>query len=844
VRTFLTGLWRDLLHAGRSLAKARAFTVVCVVSLGVGMAPVIAIPYVSRLTSLTPAGVNAEELVQLVTTSAGPREPTDNWSYPDYVDLRDAETGLTLIGWTGKQSDVTFQSDSTKIQASTMYVPANYFRTLGVRLARGPGFHASADDPFSAEPVVVLNHAFWQNRLGADPDIVGKTLTIDDLPHTVVGVGPDQFGGHIGFTGWDLFVPLERHPRLLIRTAAGAPGDDENVRADRGTEWLNIHGRLSPGVSVQQASAAVGVVTARLAQAYPATNEFKAGIAAAYDPLGVLVRPDLWRIQLVGYTLTGMVLLVVCLNISGMMQVRGAMRERELSIRQSIGASRARLAQYLLSESIVLACAGGALASLVLFNMPALMSWLTGNQIPPHLRDELRVDVPMVAIIFGICLLTSLVFGWLPALRFSRPVIISSLKDDVGTGGIRAGRVHRLTAALQVAIAVPLLVMSGQSLDRVRATAFGPLGFDADQLYAAPLTLDGLTVEDAAFQIRRLSATLAQAGGVESVTVADGLPLDFRGRSERVWLQVDADTAPSPVSAHVTRVGDRYFETLGIPLLGGRGFTTDDRAGAELVAVVSKPLADKLAPGGDVIGQRLTFRADEAAQQVLTIVGVAADFPTSQMSTWREQVLLPLAQHPGVRRDAVAVASDISNEPHLLLIARSTAGEHRMQVTTVLQRLARELDPDFQATGIVTGAWLRQNSVNDFLTQSAVAAVAGGVVLMLAALGVYGVVGLIVTTRTREMAVRSALGASRRRVVGLIIAGVVKLVLPGIGVGVLLTVALNRLNSENMGLSLSRVEPLAYVAGAAIAVLVAILASVGPARRAASVPPMVAMRSL
>ena len=388
---------------------------------------------------------------------------------------------------------------------------------------------------------------------------------------------------------------------------APAPIADENVRADRSKEWLNIHGRLSPGVSVQQASAAVAAVTARLARAYPATNEFKAGIAAAYDPLGTLVRSNIWRIQAVGYTLTGMVLLVVSLNISGMMQVRGAMRERELSIRQAIGASRARLAQYLLSEAIVLACAGGVLASLVLFNGPSLLSWLTGNVIPAQLQEALRVNLPMVAIIFGICLLTSLVFGWLPALRFSRPVIISSLKDDAGGGGFRVGRVHRVTAALQVAIAVPLLVMSGQSLDRVRATATAPLGFEPDRLYAAPLKLDGLTTENAGFQIRRLSDTLAQAGGVDSVTVADGLPLDFRYRIERVSLQVDANVAPRPVSVHVTRVGNGYLDTMGIPLVRGRGFTVDDRVGAELVTVISKPLADRLAPNADVIGKRLTF---------------------------------------------------------------------------------------------------------------------------------------------------------------------------------------------------------------------------------------------
>ena len=836
-------IWRDLVHAGRSLTTARAFTVVCVVSLGIGMAPVIAIPYVSRLSTLTPPGVNTEELVQLVTTSVGPRQQTEEWSYPDYLDLRGANTGLSLIGWTGGQSEVNFQaSGGSKVRASTMFVPADYFKTLGVGLARGAGFDPSADDPLRTEPVVVLNYQFWQKHLSADPDIVGKTLTMDGIPHVVVGVAPDRFGGHIGFTGWDLFVPLERHPRLLARTAADA---EQNFRGDRSKEWLLIHGRLSPGLSVQQASAAVATATAQLARAYPATNEFKAGIAGAYDPLGILQRPQLRRIQAVGLTLTGMVLLVVSLNISGMMQVRGAMRERELSIRQAIGASRLRLAQYLLSESIVLACAGGALASLVLFNLPSLLPWLTDDPVPPQILEGLRVDLRMVAISFGLCLLTSLVFGYLPASRFSRPVIISSLKDDAGAGGgIRVGRIHRWTAALQVAIAVPLLVMSGQSLERVRATATTDLGFASELLYAVRLKLDGLGIKEAGFQIRKAADTLRQASGVASVTVADGLPLDFRARRTQVSLQVDANTAPRPMDAQVTRVGDEYLKTLGIAMARGRGFSAEDGAGAEPVTIVSKALAEFLTPGGDVIGKTLMLGADPNTQKALTIIGVTADFPTDQMSSRREQLLLPLAQHPGVNWDSVAVFDDRSNAAHVMLIARSEPGEPASKLTTALESVAREFDPEFQPTALVTGAGLREFSMNDFLTQSAVAAAAGGVVLLLAALGIYGVVGLMVLTRTREIAVRAALGASRRRVLVMIIRDVVKLVLPGAVVGAVLTVVLNRLNAENMGVSLSSAEPIAYVVGPAIAVLIAVLASLAPARRAASVQPMVAMRSL
>ena len=839
----LKGIWGDLAHAGRSLAKARAFTLVCVVSLGIGMAPVIAIPYVSRLTTLMPPGVNTEELVELVTTSVGPHQQTQQWSYPDYVDLRDANTGITLIGWIGAQSEITFQATGgSKMRASTMFVPANYFKTLGVALARGAGFDASADDQLRSEPVVILNYQFWQNHLSADPDIVGKSLTMDGRPHVVVGVAPDQFGGHLGFTGWDLFVPLERHPRLLAPTAADA---EANFRGDRSKEWLNIHGRLSPGVSVQQANAAVAAVTAQLATAYPATNEFKAGIAGAYDPLGILQRPQLRIMQTLALTLTGMVLLVVSLNISGMMQVRGALRERELSVRQAIGASRLRLAQYLLAESIVLACAGGALASIVLFNIPSLLPWLTDDPIPPQILEALRVDVPMVAICLGLCLLTSLVFGWLPAMRFSRPVIISSLKDDAGGGGgLRVGRVHRVTAALQVAIAVPLLVMSGQSLDRLRATATNDLGFTSDLLYAVPLKLDGLAIDQAGFEIRKATDTLAHASGVASVTVADGLPLDFRYRDTSVSLQVDAQTAPRLVAAHVTRVGDGYLKTMGIPLVRGRGFTAEDVAGAELVTIVSKPLADRLVPGGDVTGRTLMFGADPNAQRALTIVGVTADFPTSQMSSTREQLLLPLAQHAGVNWDSVAVVDDMRSAAHVMLIARSAPGEPAEKLTTALANVARELDPEFQPTAIVTGEGLREFSMNDFLTQSAVAAVAGGIILLLAALGIYGVIGLMVATRTREIAVRAALGATRWRVLVMIIRDVVKLVLPGTLVGVVLTIVLNRLNAENMGISLSNAEPIAYVVGPAIAVLVAVLASLAPARRAASVQPMVAMRSV
>jgi predicted permease len=816
----LNRIWNDLIHAARALAKARAFTFVCVVSLGIGMAPVIAIPYFSRILTIQPPGLKTEGLVEILTTRVGPREATDSWSYPDYADLRDANTGMVLVGWTYGQSQIQ------KASVRAMFVSTNYFQTIGVTLTRGPGFSATA------EPAVILGYRYWQNHFASDPDIIGKPLMLDDVPHVVAGIAPERFDGHVTGNGEvAVFLPLERHPRF--RTAG----------TDRGTEWVLIHGRLMPGVSVTQASAAVSAVTSSLAKEYPSTNENKSGIAAPYEAFGNLVKSRLAVIQAVGLTLTGMVLLVVCLNISGMVQVRSAMRERELSVRQAIGATRRQLIQYLLSEAIIIAGLGAMLASLVLFNLPSLLALRKDDPIPPQVYDALTLNLPTVGFCAGLCLLTTLVFGLLPAVRFSRPVMLSALKDEVGAGGRRVGRVQRVTAALQVAIAVPLIVMSGIALDRVRSTAAADLGFPADLMYAVPLKVDSEKIPNADFRIRKVRDDLAKANGVAAATLADALPLDFRGDNVRTALQPEPNAAPKFLPVHVTRVDNDYLNTMGIPLLGGRGFAAEDRAGAELVTIISKTLAERLFPdaqAGQAIGKRLIVGNDEKTQQTIRIIGVSGDFSTEQVSTKREQLLVPLSQQPS---------------QELFVIARSLPGEPSRKMTATLENAAREFDPENRGFGtaedgtpaypkVVTGVWLRKRSMDDFLTQSAVAGGAGSVILTLSALGIYGVVGLMVATRTREVAVRIALGASRHRVMGMVLVDVVKLVLPGVVVGLILTAAFIRLNGqEKMGIPLSNVEYVSYVAGAAVAVLVAVVASLVPARRAASVQPMVALRS-
>jgi len=829
--TMLKGIRGDLVYAARSLARARAFTFVCVVSLGIGMAPIIAVPYLSRIPSMPPPGVNTEGLVEVITTANQSRPAANSWSFPDFMDLRNADTGIALIGWATAPNEVRLPG-GRKMAMWPMYVSSGYFQTIGARPVRGVGFEGQT------EAAVIVGYRFWQNNLSSDAEIIGKTIKLDGVPYAVAGIAPEQFEGHLGLQGRELFVPLERHPMLRA---------DSNARADRGKEWLQIHGRLAEGVSVAQASGAVAGITSHLAKEHPATNELKAGMVAAYDPLGVQDRSRFRIIQTMALTLTGAVLLVVCLNISGMMQVRSAMREKELSIRQAIGASRLQLARHILAETILLAAAGGAIASVVLFNAPTVASRLSGQPIPVVIQDALQVDPSMIATCIGLCLLTSLVCGFLPAMRFSRPVIISVLKDDAGAGGLRVGRVHRFTAALQVAIAVPLLVLGAISLDRVRSTANTDLGFEADLLYGAPLELDAggenRRAGDIYSRIRNLRDNLAMASGIASVTVADGLPLDFRGRVRPVSLEAAASVAAVQVRSQVTRAGGGYLKTMGIPLLSGRDFSEGDNAASEKVTIITRALAERLLPSagaGGAIGRRLTF--DTSAGETLTIIGVSGDFPTSQMTSEREQLLLPLAQHwnPG---ESIATDESSNRLPDLLLIARSADGEQPEKIAAALETVVGEFDPEFRRERIVTGVLLRKRSMDDFLKQSVIAGAASGVILMLSALGIYGVVGLMVVTRTREIAVRVALGASRPRVLGMILFDVVKLTAPGIGVGLVLAAAFLRLNSENMGISLSSVETFAYVPGAAIAMLVAVLAGLAPARRAASVLPMVAMRS-
>jgi len=822
----------DLVHALRTLAKERAFTLVCVVSLGIGMGAVVALATLGRTITAPARGVASAGLVELLVVPEGPlREKAgewalERWSYPDYQALREAAVGIDITGWTLESSTFGETPPGQKTpppQVSTLYVSPNYFRTFGVPLARGTAFDASRDDAPTAAPTVVLSHDFWTSRLASNPDIVGRPVLVDGVPRTVVGIAPPDFRGHFHFFQAPpslLFVPLEQHPRLR---------QDPGLRDDTAAEWIRLHGRLAAGVSLTEARERVASIAAALAGRYPATHQYKSAIVEPFASLGAAGRPESMRIFRVLLGLAGVVLLIVCVHVSGMMLIRGATRAHELSVRAALGADRRSLAQHLFFEALVLAAAAGGLSVGVLFGIPALIGWWMGTPVP----QEIDFDAAGALVAAGLGLVVSLLFGLVPALRFSRPSLLPALQQDAGRGGTHRIRVHRLAAMAQIAIAVPFLVVSGVMIDRVRTAGYG---FAVDGLagarVAAPPAAGG--------SLRAAVERLRQAPGVRAVAIADGMPIDFDYREFRVGRADNGAFA----TAHVTHVGEHFLETVGAPLRHGRTITSDDRLMNADVAVISQPLAAQLFPGAEAVGQRLSVPLDDGREREVTVIGVSGDFASSQLTTTRLQLLLPLPE-------GSSEAPDQASTVHL--IVRGEPGDEPRLVSaleTALRGLGVEPLPGVAFPGIVTGPQLDEKSKADLVAEGTAVGVAGGLVLVIAALGILGVVGFLVTTRTREFAIRMALGSTRRRVFGLTLADTARLVVPGVAGGLLIAAVLIRSLSDVMGTPLTlgpdplgAMEPVIYAAASALAVVVALLAGLPAARRATSIDPMAAIRT-
>lgn len=821
---------RDLLYAVRALSKARSFTLVSVASLGIGIGTVILMLSIARIVLDTPPGVKTDGLVELIVIPQGELRARagdwaiDTWSYPDFIDVRDATTAMTLAAWVPGESVVSLPNGGGGMRADTIHVTPNYFTIVGLSLDRGRGFDP---DDTSVDPQVIVSHRFWTRHLDADPQVIGRVMVVNRTPHTIVGVAPDGFNGHLGLPriAIDVWLPLGQHPRL-------ANGD--TVRFSRGVDWLRVIGRLAPSTTMTDARGIVSSIMAGIAARHAATNAEKTGSVEPYSSMGARRRSDVLGEAGTTVAASWIVLLVVCLNMSGTMLVRSATRERELAVRLAVGASRRRMIQYLLAEALVLAALGLSLAVLIIFGTPQLLTWWYGIDSG---GESPRLDRMMLAACLGLCFATTLAFGLMPAIRFSRATIVTALKDEAA-GGRRVGRVHRWTAAIQAGIAVPFLVLGAVRIDQVRITATADLGFEPRGLFAVPLDLTIAKTDnhDDAAVLGSVRDQLLRATGVSSVAIANGLPLDAQSRHTRVV----AEHGTRVVRAHTTRVSHGYFEAMGVRVLRGRAISVDDRPGMEPVVVVSEPLAMRLFPDGDALGRRITFalegnqrpadfqweqRSTPSAERTFTIVGVSEDVAAAWLEPGSPQLFVPLAQQPVQR---------------LFVLARSAAAPEAMRMAFAEAMGSLDVNADVVRSTLLTGERMVERGRAELQFGSVLAAVGSTVALVLAALGIFGVVGFMVATRTREIGIRIALGATRARVLRAVLLDAMRLVSWGVAGGLVLAYVFVR---EFAWSSLGVVEPLLYVVAVGITLGVAALSATPAARRAAAVEPIVAMRA-
>ena len=806
--------WQDMRYGLRLLRRSPLFALTAIASLAIGIGANTTIFSIASALLLRPLpGVfEPRRLVDIGRTQDGDGA-IDTSSYPNYRDIRERVTLLSDVYAYRIEPQPISLGDAT--DAERIYgapVSGNYFRTLGATPARGR-FFTDADDRPGGTPVAVISHELWLRRFGGDPAIAGRVVLFNSKPVTILGVTPPGFQGTTLLRA-DAWIPLQL-------AGIAAPRFDARLFRSRRSVWLMMGGRLKPGVTVAQADAELRGIGEALKRTYPDDNRGKGlrALASAIVPgradavagfLGVLL------------AIVSLVLVAACVNLAGMMLARAAGRGREIAVRLAIGANRSRLVRQLITETIVLFAAG-------CFTGLLLTKWLTALllAVMPALPVPVGIDIPIdwrvTVFAVAVSLAAALLSGLAPALQASRPDLVPALKTDVAARGGRV-RLRNAFIVAQVTVSLVLVIAGGLFVRALaRAASIDP-GFD--QAGVDVVTLDlGLSgygdTEGVAFADRALARVRAMPG-VQAAAFGVDLPLDG-GRMGFGELHVPGVQAPSgmrslPADWNVVTPG--YFRTLGIPLISGRDFTSADSATAPFVIVVNEAMARSVWHTTDVLGRQF----EDEGKRRLTVVGVASDAQLIELGAKVEPyVYVPLAQRYSSR---------------VSLLVKSARGGTIPQ----LRALLRELNPNLPVT---TAMPLEQVTAITFVPQRMAAAVAGSlgiVVLLLAAIGVYGVTSYSVGRRTREIGIRLALGADGGTVVALVVRQGVVLTAIGIAFGLAGGAAAAQL-LQSLLFGVSALDPIAFGGAAILFAAVSVAASYVPARSALRIDPMIALRA-
>ena len=814
-------LWQDVRQGLRILLKSPAFTATVVLTLGLGIGANAAVFSIINTLLLRPLPVAQPDNLYVIGVLHQDNEQPHQVSWSDYVDYRDrsgvfADLAAYSIGFAGLSAD----NHAERIAVS--YVSGNFFSMLGLTPAAGRLILPSEGATFGADPVIVLGQSYWRQRFGAEPSVVGRTVLVNGRPFTVVGIVPADFTGVYALVEFDAYMPYAMQmPESAYR----------ELIERRDNHDSRVIGRLKAGVSLRQAQASLDVLAAQLEQQYPATNKtVRARIIperlARPEPNAADSNPFVAGVFLL---LVGLVLLVACVNVVNLLMVRATARNRELAIRAALGAGRRRLVRQLLTESLVLAALGGLAGALIGRWVSGL---LAGIALPMDLpiRFDLSFDWRVFSYIAAVALGTGIIVGLIPALRASRTDVNDVLREG-GRGLAEGSTRHRLRSTLvvaQVAVSVVLLVAAALFVRSVQRARSVDLGFDHRQILTLSMDVSQQGFDEArgrAFY-RDVQARVRSLPGVESVTYAYSVPFGYYNSSEYVEAEDNpAQNNQRRPSAGFNVVGPEYFSTMKILVSQGRGFTPQDDARARAVAVVNEYMAAKLWPGQDPIGKR--FRMTGATPTSLEVVGVSRNGKYNY-----------IFEDPGMY---FFVPIEQQYRPLRALQVR-TAGSPEL-LAPAIQREIRALNPDLPVYDVRSMTRMLDGPNGFFLLQ--MGALFGGGLgvlgLILALVGIYGVVSYSASQRTQEIGVRMALGARPRDILELVVGHGLLLVAVGITLGLAASFAVARL-LKNLLFGVSTTDPATFITVPLVLGAMALLASYIPALRATKVDPMLALR--
>jgi predicted permease len=806
-------IWRDILYALRTMRKKPAFAATAVLTLALGIGGNTAMFTVIRAVLLKP--LEYRESDRLVRVSGG-ATPTR------FAEMRAGAHSFTDLGAYGLQEDLTLSGAGEPEVLTGARVSASFLPILGVDALRGRGFRPEEDAPGGA-PVVMIGAELWQRRFAGDPRIVGETVTLDATPYRIIGVLPPRFA--FPFSGVDLWLPAPAEsPRIPPRSRALSP-------------FLNIFGRLRPGVSLTQADAELRVMRRQYAMAHPGMLDAKprapVEVTPMKDDLVANVRSMLWMLLVA----VGFVLLIACANVASLLLARATFRAREMAVRAALGAARMRLIGQLLAESVLLSATGGVLGVLLAGWSLRAIPLITSFDLPR--AGEIHLDGTVLAFAAALSLGTGALFGLAPSLAASRADLMSVLRasgeaaSQSVRGGVLAGlNVRSLLLVGQAALSIMLLIGAALLIESVSQLRGVNVGFNPSHLLTMHVSLPPVRYDTAQKRTSFFEELLQQVGsspGIHSAAVATTLPMmGYPGTPVQ-----DAGKPPLPLNERLIAtymvVMPGYFQTLQIPLRRGRDFIEQDTEEAQRVAIIDESLAQRLWPeyprGQNPIGQGLWIGSQNVNPGPFRIAGIAADVHQNlENAGWHESVYVAFAQKP---------------QPSAMLALR-TEGDP-LRFTNAVRERVRALDKDQAISAVRTMDDMVEEQVGQRRLLVFLLGSFAGVAVLLAVMGIYGVIAYSVAQRTREMGIRRALGAQPSDILRLVVAQGFRLALAGVVVGIAGAYGLTRL-MQSVLFHVSATDPATFAGVALLFLFVALAASYIPARRATRIDPMAALR--